>query len=76
MMLNFSESGHPVCQGSSAFDRGNLKSKGKGQLPLHFIGSDGNVEVILRTVISVNQLSVYEAVADTRGELAWEISKQ
>ena len=29
--------------------------------------------MILRTVISVNQLSVHGAVADTCGELAWEI---
>ena len=28
MMLNFSESGHPVFRGSSAFERGALRSKG------------------------------------------------
>ena len=63
MMINFSESGHPVFRGSGAFERGDLKSKGKGQLSIHFNGSDETVEVILRTVISVNQLSVYGAVA-------------
>ena len=29
IMLNFSETGHTVCRGSSALERGNLKSKGK-----------------------------------------------
>ena len=41
----------------------------------HFNGSDETVEVVLRTVISVNQLSVHGAVADMCEELAWEISK-
>ena len=74
-VVNLSESGHPVFRGSSAFERGDLKSKGKGKLSIQINGSDETVEVILRTVISVNQLSVYRAVADMCGELAWEISK-
>ena len=32
LMINFSESGHPVCRGSSAFERGDLKSKGKRKI--------------------------------------------
>ena len=32
MMINFSERGHPVFRGSSAFERGDLKSKEKGKL--------------------------------------------
>ena len=32
MMVNFSESGHPVFRGSSAFGRGDLKSEGNGKL--------------------------------------------
>ena len=35
-MLNFSEGGHPVFGGSSALERGDLKSKGKGHLSLNF----------------------------------------
>ena len=58
MMIDFSESGHPVFRGFSAFERGDLKSKGKGKLSTHFNGSDETVEVILRTVIFVNQPSV------------------
>ena len=38
MMLNFSESGDPVFRGSSALERGDLKSKGKGNLSKHFCG--------------------------------------
>ena len=72
-MLNFSESGHPVFRGSSAFERGGLMSKGKGKLYVHFNDSDETIELILRTVISVNELSVYGAAADMCGELAWEI---
>ena len=50
MMINVSESGHPVFRGSNAFETGDLQSKGKGKLSLHFNGSDEIVEVILRTV--------------------------
>ena len=44
-------------------------------MSFHFNGSDETVEVILRTVISVNQLSTNGAVADVCGELAWEVSR-
>ena len=37
---------------------------------IHFNGSDETIELILRTVISVNQLSVYGAVADLCRKLA------
>ena len=74
-MINFSESGHLIFHGSSAFERWDLKSKKKKKLLIHFNGSDETVEVILRTVISVNQLTVYGAVADMCGELTWDTSK-
>ena len=47
-----------------------LKSKGKGVKSIHFNGGDDTIELTLRTIISVNQLSVYGAVADLCGELA------
>ena len=56
--------GHPVFRGSSDYERGELKSKGKGKLSIYFNGSAETVEVILRTVISVNQFSVYGALPD------------
>ena len=72
MMINFSESGHPVFRGSSALERGALKSKGKGKLSIHFCGDDDTAEVVLRATVSINQLSVYGAVADMCDELGLE----
>ena len=70
MMVNFSESGHTIFRASSAFERGELRSKGGGMKAIHFNGSDENIELLLRTVISANQLSVYGAVADLYNELS------
>ena len=74
MMINFSESGHRAFRGSSAFERGSLRSKGCGKLSFHFCGHTDTAEVVLRTVTSVNQLSVYGAVADMCDELDLRIS--
>ena len=65
-MLNFAESGHPIFRATSALERGEFKSKGEGVKSIHFNGS----ELILRTLVSVNHLSVYGAAADLCGELA------
>ena len=73
-MLNFTESGHPVFRGSSALERGDLKSEGNGKLSIHFCGDDCTVEVVLRTIISVNQLSIYGALADMCDELVCRTS--
>ena len=64
MMFNFAESGHPVFPATSAWERGESRSEGRGKKSIHFNGSDETVELILRNVISVNQLSIYGAVAD------------
>ena len=64
MMLNFAESSHPIFRATSALERGEFKSKGKGNMSIHSNGSEENIELNLRTVISANQLSVYGAVAD------------
>ena len=69
-MINFAESGHPLFRESSASERGELKSKGKGMKTIHYNGTDETIELILRTVISVNLLSVYGAATDLCGELA------
>ena len=63
-----------VCRASSAWERRELKSKGKGKKFIHFNGSDKTIELILCTVISVNQLSIYGAVADLCEELARDSS--
>ena len=57
-MPNFSESGHTVFRGSSALERRDLKSKGKGTLSIHFCGDDKTAQLV---IISVNQLSIYGA---------------
>ena len=72
-MLNFSECGHLVFRGSSALERGALRSKGKGKLSFHFCGDDKTAELILRTIISVKQLNIYGAEADMCDELACRI---
>ena len=62
---NFAESGHTIFRATSALERGELKSNGKGVISIHFNCSDDTIEFILRPVLSVNQLSVYGAVAET-----------
>ena len=73
-MLNFGESRHPVFRASSTLERGELKSKGKGKTSIHFNGSEETIEVIVRMIISFNQVSIYGAVADLRKELARDSS--
>ena len=65
MMLDLhSESGHPTFHATSALVRVELTSKGMGKKSFHNNGSEETIEFILRTFISVNQLSIYGAVAD------------
>ena len=40
---------------------------------IHFNGSDENIELLLRTVTSANQLSVYGAIADLCNELSEDL---
>ena len=68
MMLKFGESGHPVFRATSPLSRGVLKSKGGGKLSIHYCADSGTIETVLRTIISVNQLSLYGAVAEMREE--------
>ena len=69
-MLNFAESGHPIFRATSALKRGELRSKAKGKRSIHFNGSEENIELILHTIISVNQLSTYGAAAELCKELS------
>ena len=63
-MIKFAESGHPVFRATSPLSRGTLHSKGGGKLSIHFCSDEGTIETVLRTIISVNQLSIYGAVSD------------
>ena len=69
MMAYFHRFGHPIFRASSAFARGELRSKGGGKKSLHFNGSHETIELLLRTVISANQLSIYGAIADLCDEV-------
>ena len=61
MMIKFGASGHPVFRATSPLSRGMLKSKGRGKLSIHF---GWTIETVIRTIISVNQLSIYGGVLD------------
>ena len=64
MMIMFGESGHQVFRATSPLSRGTLKSKGGGKLSTHFCADGDSIETVSRTIISVNQLSIYGAVSD------------
>ena len=70
MMINFSESGHPVF---SAFERRSLRSKVGGKLSVHCCGDTDAVEVVLHKIITFNRLSVHGAAADMCDEFASRI---
>ena len=63
MLLEFAESGHPTFRATTPLSRGILKSKGHGKLSIHFAADQDTLETIFRIIISVNQLSIYGAVA-------------
>ena len=63
MLLEFAESGHPTFRATTPSSRGILKSKGRGKLSIHFAADQDTIDTIYRSIISVNQLSVYGAVA-------------
>ena len=47
-----------------------LKKQKKGKKSIHFIESEQTIELILRTIISVNQLSIFGTVEDLCKELS------
>ena len=63
MLLEFAESGHPIFRATTPLSRGKLKSKGHGKLSIHFAADELTIDTIFRIIFSVNQLSVYGAVA-------------
>ena len=63
MLLEFAESGHPIFRSTTPLSRGRLKSKGKWKVSIHFSVDQDTVDAIYRIILSVNQLSVYGAVA-------------
>ena len=69
VMAIFSRSGHPIFRASSAFEKGELRSKEGGKKSIHPNGSNENIELLLRTVISANQLSICGTTADLCNEV-------
>ena len=63
MLLRFAESGHPIFRSTTPLSRGKLKGKGKGKVSIHFSANQDTFDTIYRIILSVNQLSVYGAVA-------------
>ena len=63
MLLRFAESGHPIFRATTPLSRGKLKSKGKGKVSIHFSAEPDTTDTIYRIILSVNQLSIYGAVA-------------
>ena len=76
MMLTFAESKHPVFRSTSPLSRGVLKSKGGGKLSIHYCADPGTIETVFRTIISVNQLSLYGAVAEMCEECEFAMIEQ
>ena len=46
MLLEFAESGHPTFRATTPLSRGQLKSKGRGKLAIHFTADQDTVETI------------------------------
>ena len=69
MLLEFAESGHPIFRATTPLSRGQLKSKGRGKLSIHFAADQDTIDTNYRIILSVNQLSVYGAVAAIFEEL-------
>ena len=64
MMTKIRESRPPVFLATTPLSRGTLKSKGGGKLFIHFCADGDTIETVFRTIISVDQLSIYGAVSD------------
>ena len=64
MKVTLAESGHPVFRATCPLSRGVLICKGGGKLSIHYFADQETVTTVFRTIISVNQLSLYGAVAE------------
>ena len=64
MLLEFAESGCRIFRATTPLSRCELKSKGHGKLSIHFTADYPTIETVFRIIVSANQLSLYEAVAN------------
>ena len=63
MMRNVAESGHPAFRCPNQFSSDVLKSRGGEISSIHYNAGPKTAELLLKTIIAVNQLSVFGAVA-------------
>ena len=68
MMLNLADCSHPIFRATSGKRR--ITNQKKGNKSINFNGCEENIELLLRTIISANQLSVCGATADLCKELS------
>ena len=64
MLLEFAESGCPIFHATTPSSRGQVKNKGRGKLSIHHAADQETTETFFRVIVSVNQLSLYGAVAE------------
>ena len=55
MLLEFAESGCPIFRATSPLSRGRLKSKGHGQLSIHYAADSETIETIFRIIVFTEQ---------------------
>ena len=63
MMNKFAVSGHPVFRCSSSMSRGVLKKQRRQRTSRHFNTDPSTAQLLLETIVAVNQDSIYGAVA-------------
>ena len=64
MLVEFAESDCPIFRDTCPLSRGQLTSKGHGQLSRHYAADLETIETIFRIIVSANQLSLYGAVEE------------
>ena len=58
MLLKFAESGHPTFRATTPLSRGQLKSKGRGKLSVHFAADDSQLtQFFALSFLSVSSVS-------------------
>ena len=58
MLLQFAERGHPIFRATTPLSRGQLKSKGRGKLSIHFTADqDTVIQLIALLFLSISSVS-------------------
>ena len=72
MLLRFAESGHPIFRSTTPLSRGQLKSKGKGKVSIHFTADQDTVDAIYRIISVFGSVS---HVSDRSGQPVNDVHK-